>query len=235
LSISPASATRMPCRSLLPRPRGRARAVSQANWDRCPKARWRLLRPAKSVPSAADRCRSSAPTAWRRAGSGVAEDQHFGPHRQPNSGGRRGMIDASASPGFHLGFRACSSSPLARSCSVALAHVPRAKMREVALMLKAMQAQESRQAAEAKAAAVVAELERMKRRCCKLYTLTPDRSSYDVVTLNGAGGRFRFCLLFSRSNQELSKRTPANGYESDTRKRAKRSAAGVTTNKLASF
>ena len=44
----------------------------------------------------------------------------------------------------------------------AFSHVPRAKMREVALMLKAIHAQESRQAAEAKAAAVVAELGRMK-------------------------------------------------------------------------
>jgi putative transposase len=44
----------------------------------------------------------------------------------------------------------------------AFSHVPRAKMREVALMLKAIHAQESRQAAEAKAAAVAAELERMK-------------------------------------------------------------------------
>lgn len=44
----------------------------------------------------------------------------------------------------------------------AFSHVPRAKMREVALMLKAIHAQENRQAAEAKAAAVVAELGRMK-------------------------------------------------------------------------
>jgi hypothetical protein len=35
-------------------------------------------------------------------------------------------------------------------------------MREVALMLKAIHAQESRQAAEAKAAAVIAEIGRMK-------------------------------------------------------------------------
>ncbi len=44
----------------------------------------------------------------------------------------------------------------------AFSHVPRAKMREVALMLKAIHAQESRQAAEVKAAAVAAELGRMK-------------------------------------------------------------------------
>jgi hypothetical protein len=44
----------------------------------------------------------------------------------------------------------------------ALSNVPRAKMREVALMLKAIHAQESRRAAESKAAAVVAELGRMK-------------------------------------------------------------------------
>src|SRR6516164_1746606 len=44
----------------------------------------------------------------------------------------------------------------------AFSHVPRGKMREVALMLEAIHAQESRQAAEAKAAAVAAELERIK-------------------------------------------------------------------------
>jgi putative transposase len=44
----------------------------------------------------------------------------------------------------------------------AFSHVPRGKMREVALMLKAIHAQESRQASEAKAAAVAAELTRMK-------------------------------------------------------------------------
>jgi putative transposase len=44
----------------------------------------------------------------------------------------------------------------------AFSHVPRAKMREVALMLKAIHAQESRRAADAKVAAVVVELKRMK-------------------------------------------------------------------------
>jgi putative transposase len=43
----------------------------------------------------------------------------------------------------------------------AFSHVPRAKMREVALMLKAIRAQENRRAAEAKAAAVATELGRM--------------------------------------------------------------------------
>jgi transposase-like protein len=44
----------------------------------------------------------------------------------------------------------------------AFSHVPRAKMREVALMLKAIHAQESRRAAQAKVAAVVVELKRLK-------------------------------------------------------------------------
>jgi transposase-like protein len=44
----------------------------------------------------------------------------------------------------------------------AFSHVPRARMREVALMLKAIHAQESRRAAQAKVAAVVVELKRLK-------------------------------------------------------------------------
>jgi transposase-like protein len=44
----------------------------------------------------------------------------------------------------------------------AFSHVPRAKMREVALMLKTIYTQESRRAADAKVAAVVVELKRMK-------------------------------------------------------------------------
>jgi putative transposase len=57
-------------------------------------------------------------------------------------------------------------------------HVPRAKMREVALMLKAIHAQESPRAAEAKAAAVAAELERMK--LSKLAELDDDESCRDA-------------------------------------------------------
>jgi putative transposase len=44
----------------------------------------------------------------------------------------------------------------------AFSHVPGAKIRQVALMLKAIHAQESWQAAEAKAAVLAAELGRMK-------------------------------------------------------------------------
>jgi transposase-like protein len=90
----------------------------------------------------------------------------------------------------------------------AFSHVPRAKMREVALMLRAIHAQESRQAAEAKAAAVVAELERIKlSKLAEWMTITASETLAYLAFPSEHWRRIRTNNPLERIMREIRRRT----------------------------
>jgi len=94
----------------------------------------------------------------------------------------------------------------------AFSHVPRAKMREVALMLRAIHAQESRQAAEAKAAAVAAELERIKlSKLAEWMTITASETLAYLAFPSEHWRRIRTNNPLERIMREIRRRTRVVG------------------------
>ena len=94
----------------------------------------------------------------------------------------------------------------------AFSHVPRAKMRQVALMLRAIHAQESRQAAEAKAAAVAAELERIKlSKLAEWMTITASETLAYLAFPSEHWRRIRTNNPLERIMREIRRRTRVVG------------------------